>query len=92
MEIKIKTYLDFLNRDDYPSKPCVCRSVFTLQNTIFNIAEVMWHCGIITWEECCEYWSRAGFVDEDEKCSYLECGANENGVCQYVIEKRGGRQ
>lgn len=88
---KVNAYFMYWNRDDYPDKPCVRRAVDTLQNTVFNLAEVMWHCGVITWEECCEYWAKVGIVeaDEDEKCQYFKCGANENGVCKYVIEKRG---
>lgn len=92
LENKVNKYLSFVSRDDYPNKPCVCRCVETLQHTVFNLAEYMWEMGFITWEECCEYWSKVDVVDKDEKCVFTECGANENGVCRYVVEKRGGRQ
>ena len=92
LENKVKIYLEFASRDDYPDKPCVRRAVDMAQNTVFNLAEIMWHMKVITWEECCEYWMKVGLVEEDEQCVLTKCGANENGVCKYVVEKRGGKQ
>lgn len=84
LDDKVKVYLEFSNRDDYPDKPCVRRAVYTLQNTVFNLAEVLWDFGVITWEVCCEYWSKVSITDDNENCPFLKCGANTNGVCEYV--------
>lgn len=88
LDDKVKEYFDFFNRDDCPDRPCVHRAVATAQNTVFNFAEMMWHIGVITWEECCEYWAKVGIVDGcNEKCKFTECGANIDGVCKYTIKE-----
>lgn len=85
LDDKVEAYFDFANRDDYPDKPCVRRAVFTAQNTVFNLADALHNCGVISWEECCEYWSKVGLVDEyNENCKFTECGANVDGVCKYT--------
>ena len=91
LEKKVEAYFEFVRRDDYPDKPCVRRAVDILQNTVFNLAEIMWHMKVITWEECCEYWAKVGLVDEDAKCKFTNCGANIDGNCEYAL-KRGNRQ
>lgn len=88
LDKKVEVYFDFANRNDYPDKPCVRRAVSTAQNTVFNLAEVLHNCGVISWEECCEYWSKVGLVDEiNENCPFTKCGANINGVCKYTNEE-----
>jgi hypothetical protein len=88
LDKKVEIYFDFFNRDDYPDKPCVRKNVAILQNTVFTLAEFLHELRFITWEECCEYWSKVGFVDEfNENCKYENCGANINGICEYT--KRG---
>lgn len=84
---KVRQYNDFVNRDDYPDKPCVRRAVYTLQNTVFNLAEVMWSCDIFTWEECCEYWSKVGLTEGNEECIFTTCKANINGICKYSMKE-----
>ena len=88
LDKKVETYLDFVNRKDYPDKPCVRRAVDCLQNIVFNLAEILCDCKVITWEQCCEYWAKVGLVDEyNNNCKFTDCGANINGVCKYVIEE-----
>lgn len=84
LDEKVKSYHDFKSRDDFPDKPCVRRAVCTLQNTVFNLAEVLWHCEIISWEECCEYWSKVDLTEGNEDCQFTNCGANIDGVCKYT--------
>lgn len=85
LDQKVDTYFEFVNRDDYPDKPCVRKNVSMLQNIVFTLAEFMYHMKFITFEECCEYWSKVGFVDEfNEQCQFTECGANIDGICEYT--------
>ncbi len=81
----VNTYFEYLNRDDYPEKPCVRKAVTMLQDRVFTLAEFLKELEVITWEECCEYWSKVGCVDEfNEMCKFTNCGANINGVCEYT--------
>ena len=85
LDKKVEVYFDYANRDDYPDKPCVRRAVAMAQNTVFDIAEILHNLGVISWEECCEYWSKVGLVDDvNETCPYKECGANVDGFCKYT--------
>lgn len=88
LDKKVETYLDFVNRSDYPDKPCVGRAVNSLRNIVFNLAEILYDCKVIAWEECCEYWAKVGFVDEyNSNCKFKDCSANINGVCKYANEE-----
>ena len=81
----VDTYFQYLNRDDYPDKHCVRKAVTVLQDRVFTLAEFLHELRIITWEECCEYWAKVGFVDEfNEQCKFTECGAKVDGVCEYT--------
>lgn len=89
LDKKVENYFLFVNRDDYPDKPCVRKNVAMLQSEVFTLADFLLQLNFITFEECCEYWAKVGFVDEfNEKCKFTECGANINGICEYT-EKRG---
>lgn len=95
LDKNVETYIYFVNRSDYPDKPCVSRAVdslqiivFNLQNIVFNLAEILYDCKVIAWEECCEYWAKVGLVDEyNNNCKFKDCSANINGVCKYANEE-----
>lgn len=89
LDRKVENYNVFVNRDDFPERPCVRKNVNALQNSVFILAECLYHCGFISFEECCEYWSKVGFVDEyNEKCKFTDCGANKGGICEYTLKER----
>lgn len=93
LDRKVDTYFEFLSRDDYPEKPCVRKAVDMLQNAVFTLAEFLCNCSFITWEECCEYWSKVGFVDDfNESCQDTKCRANINGICKYAKSEKGGNE
>jgi hypothetical protein len=81
----VGTYFEYLNRDDYPDRPCVRKAVTMCQDRVFTLAEYLHELKIITFEECCEYWSKVGFVDEfNIECKFTNCEANINGICEYT--------
>ena len=84
VDAKVDAYFNFIKRDDYPDKPCVRRAVDMLQNSVFTLAEFLYHCKFISWEECCEYWTKVGLLEEQEKCKFTKCGANIDGFCKYT--------
>lgn len=83
----VESYYIFRNRDDYPDKPCVRRETATRQSAAFNLADILYHHGFITWEQCCEYWTKVEISGgmENELCQFTNCGGNINGVCKYTI-------
>lgn len=86
LDTAVERYLLFRNRDDYPDKPCVRRETFARQSAVFNLADYLHKYGFITWEQCCEYWSKVDIFDEieNEPCPFTKCGANINGTCKYT--------
>lgn len=83
----VQSYFLFRNRDDYPDKPCVRREAATRQSAVFNLADYLCRYKFITWEQCCEYWSKVEITGgiEDKVCSFTNCGANIHGLCKYMI-------
>lgn len=83
----VNAYFLFRNRDDYPDKPCVRREAATRQSAVFNIADYLHNHGFITWEQCCEYWTKVGIlggIENDGECPFFRCDANKDGVCEYI--------
>lgn len=80
----VENYLLFVNREDYPDKPCVRREVAARQSAVFNLADYLYHYGFITFEQCCEYWAKVGIVDDEAKCNFKDCGGNIDGFCKYI--------
>lgn len=85
LDRRVKSYFQFKSRDDYPEKLCIRRAVLTSRETVFILAEFLYHCGFITFEECCEYWTKVDITDDEEEpeCIFTKCGANVDGVCKY---------
>lgn len=92
LDTAVDGYFMFRNRDDYPDKPCVRRETISRQSTVFNLADYLCRYGFITWEQCCEYWSKVGILGGiyDEKCIFTKCAANKDGVCEYMINPLDG--
>lgn len=88
----VDNYFMFRNRDDYPDKPCVRRETFTRQGVVFTLADYLYHYGFITWEQCCEYWTKVEIFGGiyDEKCIFTKCTANKDGVCEYMKDSLKG--
>lgn len=86
----VDKYYEFLNRDDYKtSKICVDKQVSFLQNKVFILAEFLYEAGFITFEKCCEYWSKIDFLNENAECTMTSCNANNNGICKYYKDNKG---
>ena len=83
----VKSYYLFRNRDDYPDKPCIRREAATRQSAVFNLADYLCRYEFITWEQCCEYWTKVEITGgiEDSVCTFTKCGANINGLCKFMI-------
>lgn len=89
LDRKVEKYHSFKNRNDYlVGKPCVDNAVSSCQNIVFSLAESLWEMGFITFEKCCEYWSKVDFTDEyNAECKFTNCEANINGICKYYIKE-----
>lgn len=83
----VQSYFLFRNRDDYPDKPCIRREVAMRQSAVFNLADYLFRYKFITWEQCCEYWTKVEITGgmEDEVCQFTDCGANICGLCKYML-------
>lgn len=82
----VESYFLFANREDF-DQPCVKREILARQSAVFNIADYLHRYGFISWEECCELWSKVGLTDgNEENCPSTGCGANIKGKCKYVVE------
>ena len=87
----VDSYFQYLNRDDYPDRPCVRKAVSMSQDRVFMLAEYLHELKIITFEECCEYWAKVGFVDEfNEKVSKFGAVTERFNSRKLQVENEGG--
>ena len=86
LDASVNKYLNFISEDMDSNLPCVRREATVRQGHAFNLAEMLYHYGLITWEECCQVWTKIGFVSDETECDNLSCNANINGECSLRNE------
>ena len=74
-------YLRFVSEDIDFNLPCVRREAIVRQGHAFNLAEMLYSYGFISWEDCCQVWTKIGFTKDEIDCDNLTCTANSKGKC-----------
>ena len=87
LDSAVNKYLSFVADDMDFNLPCVRREATIRQGHAFNLAEMLYRYGFISWEECCQVWTKIGFEKDEIQCEHLTCGANVNGECTH---RKGG--
>ena len=84
----VEAYLGFMKEPDEFNKPCWVRETNHRQHKAFMLAEQLYSAQFITWEECCEVWTRVGITTDQVDCPYRACKANIQGLCEYKMKER----
>lgn len=92
LDYAVKSYKEMSNREDVFDKPCIKIEAAARQSAAFNLADMLYQHGFITFEECCEVWAKVGFIDSTENCPYKKCSANKKGKCQYRLKEDNNAQ